>query len=97
MPRELVARVLERFHGREPRWRPLVTADISQNRLTSREWEVLDLLARSCTTAEIAGSLVLSASAVRAHITSIVRKLQVEDRAAAAELFRERAGSGGGA
>jgi DNA-binding NarL/FixJ family response regulator len=97
MPRELVARVLERFHGREPRWRPLVTADISQNRLTSREWEVLDLLARSYTTAEIAGSLVLSASAVRAHITSIVRKLQVEDRAAAAELFRERAGSGGGA
>ena len=30
MPRELVARVLERFHGREPRWRPLVTADISE-------------------------------------------------------------------
>jgi DNA-binding NarL/FixJ family response regulator len=97
MPRELVARVLERFHGREPRWRPLVTADVSHSRLTSREWEVLALLARRYTTAEIADSLVLSASAVRAHITSIVRKLQVEDRAAAAELFRERAGSGSGA
>ena len=93
MPRELVARVLERFHGREPRWRPLVTADVSQGRLTSREWEVLALLARRYTTAEIATSLVLSASAVRAHITSIVRKLQVEDRAAAAELFRERSSS----
>ena len=90
MPRELVARVLERFHGREPRWRPVVTADVSERHLTSREWEVLALLARRHTTAEIAASLVLSASAVRAHITSIVRKLQVEDRAAAAELFRER-------
>lgn len=94
MPRELVARVLERFHGREPRWRPLVAADVLQNRLTSREWEVLALLARRYTTAEIADSLVLSASAVRAHITSIVRKLEVEDRAAAAELFRERAEAG---
>jgi DNA-binding NarL/FixJ family response regulator len=94
MPRELVARVLERFRGREPRWRPLVATDVSQNRLTSREWEVLALLARRYTTAAIADSLVLSASAVRAHITSIVRKLEVEDRAAAAELFRERADAG---
>ena len=51
---------------------------------------MLALLARRYTTAEIASRLVLSASAVRAHIASIVRKLQVEDRAAAAELFRER-------
>jgi DNA-binding NarL/FixJ family response regulator len=93
MPRELVARVLERCHAREPRWRLLVTAGVSEGRLTSREWEVLALLARSHTTAEIAARLVLSASAVRAHITSIVRKLQVEDRAAAAELFREQSSS----
>jgi DNA-binding NarL/FixJ family response regulator len=93
MPRELVARVLERFHGREPRWRPLVTAEVSAGRLTSREWEVLALLARRYTTAEIAASLVVSASAVRAHITSVVRKLGVGDRAAAAELFRERGSS----
>ena len=93
MPRELVARVLERFHGREPRWRPLVAAEVPQSRLTSREWEVLALLARRYTTAEIAASLVLSASAVRAHITSIVRKLQVKDRAAAAEMFRTRGSS----
>ena len=93
MPRELVARVLERFHGREPRWRPLVTAHVSEGRLTSREWEVLALLARRYTTAEIAASLVVSASAVRAHITAVVRKLGVGDRAAAAELFRERGSS----
>jgi DNA-binding NarL/FixJ family response regulator len=88
MPRPLVARVLERFRGREPRWRPLVADDTFRHRLTSREWEVLELLAQGSTTSEIAHRLVLSASAVRAHITSIVRKLRVPDRAAAIELFR---------
>ena len=87
MPRPLVARVLEQFHGREPRWRPLAGGNTTQRRLTSREWEVLELLARGHSTAEIADRLVLSASAVRAHITSIVRKLQVADRAAAIKLF----------
>jgi DNA-binding NarL/FixJ family response regulator len=87
MPRPLVARVLEQFRGREPRWRPLAGDNATQRRLTSREWEVLELLAQGCSTAEIADRLVLSASAVRAHITSIVRKLQVADRAAAIKLF----------
>lgn len=90
MPRELMARVLERFHGREPRRRPLLTSKPVGRRLTSREWEVLELLVREHSTAEIAETLVLSASAVRAHITSIVRKLDVADRAAAAGLFRGR-------
>jgi len=51
---------------------------------------VLELLAQGRSTAEIARQLGLSASAVRAHITSIVRKLAVANRAAAAELFRGR-------
>ena len=93
MPRALVARVLERFQGREPRWRSPVASESSEQRLTSREWEVLELLAHGRSTAEIANRLVLSASAVRAHITSIVRKLQVADRAAAADLFRRRPGT----
>ena len=90
IPRALVARLLEQFHGREPRWRPLVVSEFAEGRLTSREWEVLELVADGCSTAEIAGKLVISASAVRAHIASIVRKLQVEDRSAAARLFRRR-------
>jgi DNA-binding NarL/FixJ family response regulator len=88
MPRALVARVLERFHGREPRWRHPVGSGFAGQRLTSREWEVAELLAQGRSTAEIARRLVLSASAVRVHIASIVRKLQVADRAAATELFR---------
>jgi len=86
--RTLVARVLDRFHGREPRWRQVVISQATGQRLTSREWEVLELLAQRRSTAEIAEKLVLSASAVRVHIASIVHKLEVADRAAAVELFR---------
>ena len=85
--RTLVARVLARFHGREPRWRPVISGEPNGRRMTSREWEVLELLAQRRSTAEIAHELVLSSSAVRVHIASIVRKLGVADRAAAAELF----------
>ena len=88
MPRTLVARVLERFRRREPRWRHPVGAGQAQRRLTSREWEVLDLLAQGRSTGEIADRLVISPTAVRVHIASIVRKLEVPDRAAAVELFR---------
>ncbi len=90
MPRALVARVLEEFRGREPRWRFPIQRESAGRRLTSREWEVLELLAQGRSTAEIADRLVLSASAVRAHITSIVRKLKVANRDAAAELFRKQ-------
>ena len=88
MPRALVARVLERFQGREPRWRHPAGGRLPGERLTSREWEVLELLAQEQPTAEIARRLVLTASAVRVHIAAIVRKLHVADRAAAADLFR---------
>jgi DNA-binding NarL/FixJ family response regulator len=89
MPLTLVSRVLQQFRVREPRWRqPLDRGSIQ--RLTSREWEILDLLAQGRSTAEIAGGLVITASAVRAHITAIVRKLRVPGRAAAIELFGQR-------
>ena len=58
--------------------------------LTSREWEILELLAQGRSTAEIASGLVITTSAVRAHITAVVRKLRVPDRAAAIELFGRR-------
>jgi DNA-binding NarL/FixJ family response regulator len=90
MQRTLVARVLDHFHRREPRWREVAGAGRERWRLTSREWEVLDLLAQGLSTAEIAERLVLSPSAVRVHVASIVRKLGVPDRAAAVELFRRR-------
>jgi DNA-binding NarL/FixJ family response regulator len=90
LPRTLMARVLERFRRREPRWRQTVTAGQAQWRLTSREWEVIDLLVQGRSTSEIAERLVISPTAVRVHIASIVRKLGVPNRAAAVELFRRR-------
>ena len=93
MPRALMSRVLESARRREPRWRRLAPADGQERRLTSREWEVLELLAQGKTTAQIAAKLVLSASAVRVHIASTVRKLDVADRTAAADLFRRRSGT----
>jgi DNA-binding NarL/FixJ family response regulator len=86
--RTLVARVLDRFHGQEPRWRQVIGGEAGGGRLTSREWQVLELLAQRRSTAEIAGTLVLSASAVRVHIASIVHKLEVADRDAVVELFQ---------
>lgn len=88
MQRAVVARVLERFHGRDPRWRHPAFGESSEARLTSREWEVLELLAQGRSTAEIAQRLVISSSAARVHIASIVRKLRVTNRAAVGELFR---------
>lgn len=87
IPRTLVARVIDRFRRREPRWRKPVDPGPGQ-RLTSREWEVLELLAEGRSTAEIAERLVISSSAVRVHVASIVHKLGVPSRAAAVELFR---------
>lgn len=89
MPPALVARVLKRFRTREPRWRQPLNGGVTE-RLTSREWQILELLSQSRSTAEIATSLVITTSAVRAHITAIVRKLGVPGRAAAIDLFRGR-------
>ena len=90
LPRRLMGLVLERFRRREPSWRRAVGSRQAQWRLTSREWEILDLLAQGRSTAEIAERLVISSTAVRVHIAAIVRKLEVPDRAAAVELFRRR-------
>lgn len=91
IPRALVARVIEQFRGHEPRWRQPVADGSLGQRLTSREWEILALLAQEQSTSEIARRLMLSKVAVRVHIAAIVRKFGVRDRAAAIELFRARA------
>ena len=57
--------------------------------LTSREREVLDLIARSMTNQAIATRLHLAPKTVRNHVSNIVTKLQVADRAHAILRARE--------
>ena len=92
IPPELVARMVDQFRSPDPRRRAVAADGELQARLTSREWQVLELLSRDLTTQQIARRLVLSQSAVRAHISAIVRKLDVSDREAAVARFRERLG-----
>ncbi|WP_210587271.1 response regulator transcription factor [Streptomyces sp. GESEQ-35] len=62
--------------------------------LTEREREVLDLVALGIGNHQIAGRLVLAEKTVRNHVSAILYKLQVSDRAAAVARARD-AGMGG--
>jgi DNA-binding NarL/FixJ family response regulator len=62
---------------------PSLASDPVFPELTEREREILDLIARGETNAEIAQRLVLSPHTVRNHISNIFSKLQVADRAEA--------------
>jgi DNA-binding NarL/FixJ family response regulator len=89
IPRHLVAGMVRQFRTSEPRRRVLRGGELTE-RLTSREWEVLGVLSQGLSTAQIANRLVLSRSAVRAHVSAVVKKLGVADREAAVALFRSR-------
>jgi DNA-binding NarL/FixJ family response regulator len=57
--------------------------------LTDRERDVLDLLAAGCGNHDIAHRLTLSEKTVRNHVSAILFKLQVRDRAAAVAKARD--------
>ena len=92
IPRALAARVIDEFRtrGRRRRVRLVERRGVD---LTSREWEVLDLLREGLTTNEIAKRLYISDVTVRRHVGEILRKLRVPDRDAAVKLLRERSES----
>ncbi|WP_228386849.1 response regulator [Ornithinicoccus halotolerans] len=87
MPAGLVARVLEEF--RAPSRRRFVRRSAAASKLSAREWEVMELLAQGLSTEDVAGRLFLSPSTVRVHVSTVLRKLRVKDRASAFRLLSE--------
>ena len=58
--------------------------------LTPREIDLLHLIAKGASNAEISSTLFISTSTVKTHISSILRKLQCTNRTAAIVKARER-------
>ena len=56
--------------------------------LSAREQEVLRLLAEGMTDREIANALAISPRTVESHVSSVLRKLGVRNRAEAAQRYR---------
>ena len=87
MPRRLAARLVHRLV--ETSRRGTDTADPALGTLTTRELEVLHLLAEGLTDREIAGSLTVSPRTVETHVSSVLHKLGARNRAEAARQYHE--------
>jgi len=77
----VAGKVLEQVSSRQTQPATLITA-----KLTQREVEVLRLIARGLSNADIADRLFLSDGTVRNHVSAILAKLGVSDRTQAAVI-----------
>jgi DNA-binding NarL/FixJ family response regulator len=68
-------RMIERFVRR-----PQPEEQSNLDELTGREREVLELIARGCSNAEIGSTLFLTEATVKTHVTHVLRKLGLRDR-----------------
>ncbi|MCT6925114.1 MULTISPECIES: response regulator transcription factor [Bacillales] len=90
---ELVHAIRTIMDGRKiyaPELVDFVYEDDSENPLTERESQVLELVAEGKTTKEIAAELYLSAGTVRNYISTILDKLGVSNRIEAIARFKEK-------
>jgi len=87
IPRDLVGRLVEEFHDGGPRRRAAL--ELAGKQLTSREWQVLDLIRLGLSNREIAERIYISPATVRSHIAALRRKLSLPDREALIALLAE--------
>lgn len=86
IPANLVTRILAEF--RKPA-RRLFGSTPAAAKLSPREWEVMELLGQGLSTEEAGKRLYLSPTTVRVHVSTVLKKLQVKDRASAFKLLRD--------
>jgi DNA-binding NarL/FixJ family response regulator len=91
----ITRRLVERF-APQAAGRSAVHRDLAE--LTPRELEVLKLLARGLSNAELAAELTVSEATVKTHVARVLSKLQLRDRVQAVVLAYETglAGQGSG-
>jgi len=86
MPRRMAAEVITHFRSSN-------TAPVDEGaltRLTSREFEILRLIADGLTDRQTAEALQLSIRTVETHVSNLLHKLGARNRAEAARLYREQ-------
>jgi DNA-binding NarL/FixJ family response regulator len=85
IPADLVTRILSEFRG--PTHRRFPTNTVAARRLSAREWEVMELLSQGHSTDVVGKRLFVSPTTVRVHVSAVLRKLAVKDRASAFQLL----------
>ena len=86
MSPRLVAKVMDQF--RAPTKRRFGRSSPAAAKLSAREWEVMQLLSQGLSTDEVAGRLFVSPTTVRVHVSTVLKKLRVQDRESAFRLLR---------
>jgi DNA-binding NarL/FixJ family response regulator len=84
---QLVGRIMDEF--RAPSKRRLGRTSPAAAKLSAREWEVMQLLGEGLSTEEVAKRLFLSATTVRVHVSTVLKKLRVKNRQSAFNLLRD--------
>jgi DNA-binding NarL/FixJ family response regulator len=89
MSRRFAARALRHFAEAARRGRMTAGVQDDLMGLSPRENDVLAMLADGLTDREIAGALTISPRTVETHVSNILHKLGVRNRAEAAQRYRE--------